>query len=89
MSIQTISDVINNAQSIKRYPNEYHVYSTGATTIFYCDDSGEPTSFSTGINGTRFPLDVTVRPRIASLLMYCYVMKCHQLVQTNPYFNKK
>ncbi len=68
MTLQQVLNVVHSATQIKKWPNEYRVYSPNGFSLIYCDNSGNVTSFVTNLNGATYELTNTEKKQLQSAI---------------------
>ena len=64
MTLQQVLNIVHSATQIKKWPNEYRVYSPNGFSLIYCDNSGNVTSFVTNLNGAIYELTNTEKKQL-------------------------
>ncbi|MEE1030137.1 MAG: hypothetical protein UIC65_03870 [Alphaproteobacteria bacterium] len=68
MTLQQVLNVVHSATQIKKWPNEYRVYSPNGFSLIYCDNSGNVTSFVTNLNGATYELTNIEKKQLQSAI---------------------
>lgn len=68
MTLQQVLNIVNSATQIKKWPNEYRVYSPNGFVLIYCDISGNVTSFVTNLDGAIYQLNNTEKKQLQSAI---------------------
>ena len=74
MTVTDLFSVIINAHQIKRWPNEYRVYSKTNIAYIYCDKLGNPTHYIYHTNGVPNKLSADESKIISTLLGERYAL---------------
>lgn len=68
MTLAQVLNVVNNANQVKQWPNEYRIYSPQGFALIYCDKNGQVTSFVTNLNGAVYVLTDAEKKQLQSAI---------------------
>lgn len=68
MTYQQLLEIIKNAHTIKKWPNEYRIYSEGGFGIVNCDKDGQAKSFVTNLDGALYHFNATEQKTVQSAI---------------------
>lgn len=68
MTYQQLLEIIKNAHTIKKWPNEYRIYSKGGFGIVNCDKDGQAKSFVTNLDGALYHFNATEQKTVQSAI---------------------
>ena len=68
MTYQHFLEIIKNATMIKKWPEEYRIYSENSLAIVYCDKNGQVKSFVTNLDGALYHFNATEQKTVQSAI---------------------
>ncbi len=68
MTYQKLLEIIKNAHTIKKWPNEYRIYSEGGFGIVNCGINGQVKSFVTNLDGALYHFNATEQKTVQSAI---------------------
>ena len=68
MTYQQLLEIIKNATMIKKWPEEYRIYSGNSLAIVYCDKNGQVKSFVTNLDGALYHFNATEQKTVQSAI---------------------
>lgn len=68
MTYQQVLDIIKNANIIKKWPEEYRIYSENSLAIVYCDKNGQVKSFVANLDGALYHFNATEQKTVQSAI---------------------
>lgn len=68
MTYQQLLEIIKNAIMIKKWPDEYRIYSGNSLAIVYCDKNGQVKSFVTNLDGALYHFNATEQKTVQSAI---------------------
>ena len=68
MTYQQLLEIIKNATMIKKWPEEYRIYSGESLAIVYCDKKGQAKSFVTNLDGALYHFNATEQKTVQSAI---------------------
>ena len=71
MTYQQLLEIIKNATMIKKWPEEYRIYSGNSLAIVYCDKNGQVKSFVVNLDGALYHFNATEQKTVQSAWRCC------------------
>lgn len=68
MTFQQLLEIIKNAHTIKKWPEEYRIYSGNSLAIVYCDKNSQVKSFVTNLDGALYHFNATEQKTVQSAI---------------------
>ena len=68
MTYQQLLEIIKNATMIKKWPEEYRIYSGKSLAIVYCDKNGQVKSFVANLDGALYHFNATEQKTVQSAI---------------------
>ena len=68
MTLQQVLNVVHSATQIKKWPDEYRIYSPDGFALVYCDKNGQVTSFLVNMDGAVYVFNATEQKQVQSAI---------------------
>ncbi len=68
MTLKKLLNCINAATQIKKWPDEYRIYSPDGFALVYCDKNGQVTSFLVNMDGAVYVFNATEQKQVQSAI---------------------